>query len=67
MYESWWVAKVLLSIYILCFRLYEEAAIIFSKSYGKKGLPSYQDTAENLQRIAKSITDKTGSQWWNGK
>ena len=44
---------------MLCFRLHEEAAIIFSKGYGKRGLPSYQDTAENLQRIAKSIMGKS--------
>ena len=48
-------------IYILCFRVYEEAANIFSKGYGKRGLPIYQNTAENLQHIIKSITDKTGS------
>ena len=50
-----------LLIYILCFRVYEEAANIFSKGYGKRGLPIYQNTAENLQHIIKSITDKTGS------
>ena len=46
-------------IYILFSRLCEEAANTFSKGYGKRGLPSYQNTAENLQRIAKSIMGKS--------